>query len=97
MEEAGFMPYRGAAYSGLYEPDAAQPGVFVDRHPPDQRIFVLRRPSMPSVLIETHHALDAREAARWTEPATLDAFAAAATAALADTLGGDAPASQPPT
>ncbi|WP_437510172.1 N-acetylmuramoyl-L-alanine amidase family protein [Sorangium sp. So ce1099] len=107
MEEAGLMPYRGAAYSGLYEPDAAQPGVFVDRHPPDQRIFVLRRPSMPSVLIETHHALDAREAARWTEPATLDAFAAAAAAALADTLGGgaaladtlggDAPASQPPT
>ncbi|MGK3996820.1 N-acetylmuramoyl-L-alanine amidase [Sorangium sp. So ce1024] len=108
MAEAGLLPYRGAAYSGLYEPDSAQAGVFVDRHPPGERIFVLRRPTMPSVLIETHHALDAREAARWTEPATLDAFAAATAAALADALGagaapaetlgaGDAPASQPPT
>ncbi|WP_441288781.1 N-acetylmuramoyl-L-alanine amidase family protein [Sorangium sp. KYC3313] len=108
MEEAGLLPYDGAAYSGLYEPDAAQPGVFLDRRPPGQRIFVLRRPSMPSILVETHHALDAREATRWTEPATLDAFAAAAAAALADALGaagapasalgGDgAPASPPPT
>ncbi|AUX29280.1 MULTISPECIES: N-acetylmuramoyl-L-alanine amidase [Sorangium] len=98
MEEAGLLPYGGAAYSGLYAPDTAQPGVFVDRRPQDQRIFVLRRPAMPSILIETHHALDAREATRWTEPATLDAFAAAAAAALADALGGGgAPASQPPT
>ncbi|MGK4007247.1 N-acetylmuramoyl-L-alanine amidase [Sorangium sp. So ce1036] len=102
MEEAGLLPYRGAAYTGLYEADAAQEGVFVDRRPPGQRIYVLRRPTMPSILIETHHALDAREAARWTEPATLDAFAAAAAAALADTLGSadalvDAPSSPPPT
>lgn len=86
MDEAGFLPYRGAAYRGLYEPDAAQPGVFIDRRPPGQRIFVLRRPTMPSILVETHHALDAREAARWAEPATLDAFAAATAAALADAL-----------
>ncbi|AUX39825.1 N-acetylmuramoyl-L-alanine amidase [Sorangium cellulosum] len=95
MEEAGLLPYGGAAYTGLYEADAAQPGVFVDRRPPGQRIFVLRRPAMPSILVETHHALDAREATRWTEPATLDAFAAASAAALADALGG-APAAASP-
>jgi N-acetylmuramoyl-L-alanine amidase len=86
MGEAGLLPYGGAEYTGLYERDAAQPGVFVDRHAPDQRIYVLRRPSMPSILIETHHALDPREAERWTEPRTLDAFAAALAAALIDAL-----------
>lgn len=86
MQEAGFLPYLGGEYTGLYEADAAQPGVFVDRHAPDQRIFVLRKPSMPSILIETHHALDPREATRWKDPRTLDAFAAATAAALADAL-----------
>lgn len=98
MEEAGLLPYHGAAYTGLYEADAAQRGVFVDRRPPTQRIYVLRRPPMPSILIETHHALDAREAVRWAEAATLDAFAAAAAAALADALSGPvAPSAPPPT
>lgn len=86
MEEAGFLAYSGAEYTGLYEGDAAQRGVFVDRHAPDQRIFVLRRPSLPSVLVETHHALDPREASRWELPETLDAFAAALGAALAEAL-----------
>ncbi|MCC6554298.1 MAG: N-acetylmuramoyl-L-alanine amidase [Polyangiaceae bacterium] len=89
MAESGLLPYGGAEYTGLYDPDPVQPGVFVDRHTPDQRIFVLRRPPMPSVLIETHHALDPREAERWTEPRTLDAFAAAVGAALLDALGAD--------
>ena len=86
MREAGFWPYRGGEYAGLYEHDAEQPGVFVDRHAPAQRIFVLRRPSMPSALIETHHALDPREAERWSEPHTLDVFASAVAAALVDRL-----------
>lgn len=86
MREAGFLPYDGVDYTGLYEADPAEPGVFVDRHAPEQRIFVLRRPLMPSILIETHHALDPREATRWTEPHTLDAFAAAVAAALVDAL-----------
>lgn len=86
MREAGLLPYSGAEYTGLYEADAAQPGVFVDRHAPEQRIYVLRRPAMPSILVETHHALDTREVARWTEPATLDAFAAAVANALIDAL-----------
>ncbi|HZF55311.1 MAG TPA: N-acetylmuramoyl-L-alanine amidase [Polyangiaceae bacterium] len=90
MAEAGFTPYLGGEYTGLYEADPEQPGVFVDRHEPGSRIFILRRPSMPSILIETHHALDPREAARWREEATFDAFAAATIAALADVLGGTA-------
>lgn len=87
MEEAGFLAYSGAEYTGLYAGDAAQRGVFVDRHAPEQRIFVLRRPSLPSVLVETHHALDPREAARWEEPETLDAFAMALGSALLEALG----------
>ena len=87
MAEAGFTPYLGGEYTGLYEADAVEPGVFVDRHEPGSRIFILRRPVMPSILIETHHALDPREASRWREEATFDAFAAATAAALADVLG----------
>jgi len=86
MAEAGFLPYGGAAYVGLYAPDAEAPAVFADRHAPEQRIFVLRRAPMPSILVETHNALDPREAARWAEPETIDAFAAAVAAALSDAI-----------
>ncbi len=84
MSSAGFLPYSGIEYAGLYEHDAVQAGVFVDRHAPEQRIFVLRRPRMPSALIETHHALDPREARRWAEPKTFDVFASAVAASLVD-------------
>ena len=62
------------------------PGVFVDRHAAAQRIFVLRRPSMPSVILETHNALEPREAERWSELATIDAAADALAGALVDAL-----------
>jgi N-acetylmuramoyl-L-alanine amidase len=88
MGEAGFLAYGGAAYVGLYAADEQAPGAFVDRHAAEQRIFVLRRAAMPSILIETHNALDPREAIRWTDAATLDAFAAAVAAALADVAPG---------
>jgi N-acetylmuramoyl-L-alanine amidase len=39
---------------------------------------------MPSVIIETHHALDLEEVARWREERTLEAFAAAVTQGLVD-------------
>ena len=84
MSEAGFLAYGGLAYLGMYVPDEQEPGVFVDRHAEGQRIFVLRRAAMPSILVETHNALDPREAERWTDPETLDAFAAAVAAALGD-------------
>ena len=88
MGEAGFLPYGGDDYVGLYAPDSEQPGTFVSRHLPGQRIFVLRKPPMPSVIIETHHALDFEEAARWKEPRTLEAFAAAVAQGLVDGLSG---------
>jgi N-acetylmuramoyl-L-alanine amidase len=85
MGEAGFTPYLGADYRPRYAADV-EPGVFVDRHDDAQRIFVLRRLTMPTVLVETHNALDSREALRWEENGTIDAFAGALAAALADAL-----------
>jgi N-acetylmuramoyl-L-alanine amidase len=58
----------------------------MDRHAFEQRIFVLWKPSMPSVIVETHHALDPREARLWAEKSTHEAFASAVTAALIDAL-----------
>lgn len=86
LQAAGFPPYDGAEYADAYEPAASGTGVFLDRHAVDKRIFVLRKPSMPSVLIETHNAWHAREALRWREPLTLAAFDAAVGAALVDLL-----------
>jgi N-acetylmuramoyl-L-alanine amidase len=77
LRAAGFFPYGGAEYVGLYAGDASEPGVFVDRHADDKRIFVLRRTPMPAVIVETHNALDPREAARWDETYTREVFARA--------------------
>ena len=93
--EAGFLPYDGVDYVGLYAGDPEHPGVFVDRHEPGYRIMMLRRPRIPSVIIETHHALDFEEAARWKEPRTLEAFAAAVAQGLVDGLS-DAPSPATP-
>ncbi len=81
MGDTGFLLYGGLDWLTLYEADASR-GVFIDRRPPRQRVFVLRAPKMPSVIVETHHALDFEENARWKEPATADAFAAALAAGL---------------
>lgn len=87
MAEVGFPAYGGGSYTGLYDADDTVSGVFVDRHAPDRRIYVLRRTTMPAIIVETHNALDPREASRWTRRETLDAFAGAVAAALADVLG----------
>lgn len=92
---AGFLPYDGVDYVGLYAGDPEHPGVFVDRHEPNLRIMMLRRPRVPSVIIETHHALDFEEAARWKEPRTLEAFAAAVAQGLVDGLS-DSPSPAAP-
>ncbi|MFP2962960.1 N-acetylmuramoyl-L-alanine amidase [Myxococcus sp. 1LA] len=92
LSQAGFPPYDGVDYEGLYAIDSAQLGVFVAREPTHRQIFVLRKPRMPSVIIETHHALDFEEAARWRETRTLEAFAAAVAQGLVDALTPEAPA-----
>jgi N-acetylmuramoyl-L-alanine amidase len=84
MIEAGFPAYDGTDYVGLYAGDDAHPGVFVDRHQPDQRIRMLRRPLVPSIIVETHQALDPDEVARWDAPDTVDRFGLALRAALVD-------------
>lgn len=83
LARAGFLPYDGADYTGLYEPDPEVPGVFRDL----RGLRMLGRPSVPSVIVETHNALDPHEVRRWEDdPATLDAFAAAVAAGLVDFL-----------
>lgn len=78
LAHSGMTPYNGWDYTGLYLTDPV-PGGFIDR----RRVWMLRTPTVPSVIIETHHALDLREWARWGEPKTHEAFAAAVAAALA--------------
>jgi N-acetylmuramoyl-L-alanine amidase len=86
LEASGMLPYRGQEYHADYGSDAGHAGVFVDRHGRENRIFVLWRPKIPSVIIETHNARDDREVLRFREPATRRAFAAALARALVRTL-----------
>lgn len=79
LAEAGFLPYDGADYTGLYETHAVTPGVFRDL----RGLYVLRRPLVPSVIVETHNALDPHEVARFAEPGVADVYAAAIAAGLA--------------
>jgi N-acetylmuramoyl-L-alanine amidase len=65
MTDAGFLPWIGDDYGGQYEADET-PGVWRDR----RRLFVLDRPKVPSIIVETHNARDGREPERWQEPRT---------------------------
>jgi len=86
--EARFLPYGGAEYAGLYDfVDGSPEGVFVDRHEPNKRIFVLRRTAMPAVIVETHNALDSREAILWEDPIVRRTFSLALAKGLAVALG----------
>ena len=82
MASAGLAAYDGRDYPGLYLDDQEQAGAFIDR----RYLYVLRKPAVPSVIVETHHFLDLEEAARWHEPRTLEAFAAAVEGALVEVL-----------
>jgi N-acetylmuramoyl-L-alanine amidase len=95
LEALGLPAYDGDDYRGLYQGDERQAGVFVDRHEPGERIFVLRRPTMPSIIVETHNALDDREAKRWREPTVREGFAHAIATALANALRHAVPDAQP--
>jgi N-acetylmuramoyl-L-alanine amidase len=83
MSSAGFGTY-ALGYSDESYAEVA-PGVFVDRHPKGKRIRMLRGTGVPTIIVETHQAFDPDEAERWTESATLDAFAAAVRAAVVAT------------
>jgi N-acetylmuramoyl-L-alanine amidase len=86
LEQSGFLAYAGAEYAPTYAADDVQRGVFVDRRAATERVFVLWRPKIPSVIIETHNALDDREARRWDEPETRAVFAEAVIRALVAAL-----------
>jgi N-acetylmuramoyl-L-alanine amidase len=79
LSARGFLAYDGFDYGSLYELDPT-PGVFIDR----RGLFMLRRPAMPSVIIETHHGLSAEERRKWRDPETRTAFAEAVRVGLDD-------------
>ncbi len=80
LRDAGFRPYLGNDYTGAYEADV--PGVWRDR----RGLMMLRRPQIPSVIIETHNHQNPDEVARWSETATRQAFYATVASALVHTL-----------
>jgi N-acetylmuramoyl-L-alanine amidase len=83
LRDAGFRPYHGSDYAGLYEGDV--PGVWRDR----RGLMMLRRPEIPSIIIETHNHQNPDEVARWAEPATRQVFYATVATALVHTLTSD--------
>ncbi len=85
---AGFSPYTGAEYASDYTPLGETPGVFADRHAPAERIFVLRSSAVPAIIVETHNAIDDREALLWEDSETRHAFGRALARALVAALSG---------
>ncbi|MFT7519587.1 MAG: N-acetylmuramoyl-L-alanine amidase [Kiritimatiellia bacterium] len=81
MSTAGFSAFNGT-YLGQYQRSGG--GVYVDRHRPGRRIYMLRRPKVPTILVETHHLLDPDEVARWDEERTVSVFAHAVHGAIID-------------
>ena len=82
--QAGFPPYGGEEYGGpLPHRDRAQ-GLFINDETSAQRIWFLRKLAVPTVIIETHHALDYEEVARWREMRTRNLFAFAVAKGLLD-------------
>ncbi|HJN72969.1 MAG TPA: N-acetylmuramoyl-L-alanine amidase [Myxococcota bacterium] len=72
-----FVAYDGRDYKAAYDAEGT-PGVFLDR----RGLRMLRRPTMPSVIIETHHAWDPAEVEAWQQEETMDRFARAVDAGL---------------
>lgn len=86
LGQAGFGAYSGEDHGALYSAHPAQSGVFVDQHAPERRILMLRRPAIPSVIVETYHARDPAELHRWDQEETVRAFSAALAQGLIDTI-----------
>lgn len=77
LTDAGFPPWVGDNYGSLYDADDV-PGVWLDR----RNLFMLRTPKVPSVIVETHNAMDGREVVRWEEDDTHDVFGRAVISGL---------------
>ncbi len=82
LRDAGFRAYTGENYGGLYKQDVVEPSGWIDVRPPKTSVYFLRASTVPTVIIETHHALDPVEVARWDELKTADAFALSVAHAL---------------
>ncbi len=84
LRQAGFLAYSGEDYGALYRQDDEEPSGWIDIRPRKKSVYFLRGSSIPTVIVETHHALDPQEVFRWDQPSTLDAFASAIAQALLD-------------
>lgn len=84
LREAGFLAYHGEDYAQLYRQDAVEPSGWIDKRPKKKRVYFLRGSAIPTAIIETHHALDVDEVARWNEKRTLEVFSSAVAAAILD-------------
>ncbi|MFK7930734.1 MAG: N-acetylmuramoyl-L-alanine amidase [Myxococcota bacterium] len=84
LASTNFVPYDGENYESLYETSA--PGAFISRHRPGSRIGFLRKPSVPSVIVEVGHLLDPSVEDRLGEPRVRAALAQAILGGVVDTL-----------
>jgi N-acetylmuramoyl-L-alanine amidase len=84
LTEAGFTPYGGEEYGGLYLTETEHKGSFINDETSGKRIWFLRKLDVPTIIIETHHALDYEEVARWREMRTRNVFAFAVARGLLD-------------
>ena len=96
LREAGFVAYSGEDYGDLYMHDTEELAGWVDARPQGKRVFFLYGSSIPTIIVETHHARDPSEVARWGELRTVDAFALAMAAALLEGRGAPLGRSGPP-
>jgi len=84
LTQAGFPPYGGEDYGGLYITETEHKGSFLNDQTSHRRIWFLRSLDVPAIIIETHHALDYEEVARWREMRTRNLFAYAVAKGLLD-------------
>lgn len=77
LSAMGLPAYDGRDYGTKYDRDEVA-GVFRD----NRGLLMLRRPTMPSVILEVHHALDPLETLHWRTEPVRAAFAATVLDAL---------------
>ncbi len=71
VASTGIAPFV-QGYGDLYTTDDEVGGTYA--HTSLKRIYVLRAPDVPSILIEAHNATDLQEVARWRDPSVREAF-----------------------